>query len=117
MTDWLIERDGDGQPVRLLYARPVEPVAKQIAVREGGNARIRALFLATPNKWIGVKKLATVGGFAGWRTRVSIVRRQLEAEDAGTIQWNRDPRNSMYRYLRQKPQGPDASVPRERKLF
>lgn len=114
---WHLDRDEDGHPTRLLYSRPAEPVATQVAVRESLNAKVRALFLSKPNRWIGVKALAKVGGMCGWRTRVSQVRTQLHAEDAGTIQWNGDVKDSRYRYLRQIPQGPDAAVPRERKLF
>ncbi len=118
MSAWMIDRDGnDGQPLRLLYARPAEPVAKQVAVRETVNERVRALFLSKPNHWFGVKQLAKVGGFAAWRTRVSQVRTAFESADEGTIQWNGDVKDSRYRYLKQKPIGPDAAVPRERKLF
>ncbi len=113
---WTIDRDADGQPVRLLYARPVEPVEKQIKVREGGNTRIRALFLSKPYKWIGWKELQKCGGGCGWRSRVSQVRKIVQ-QDGADIQWNGDPKDSRYRYLTQRPQGPDAAVPRERKLF
>lgn len=115
--DWHLERDEDGNPKRLLWQRPAEPVAQQVAVRETLNEKVRALFLSKPNKWISVKALAKVGGFAAWRTRVAQVRIQLHKDDAGTIQWNGDVKNSMYRYLAQRPQGPDAAVPRQKGLF
>ncbi len=114
MSDWV--NDG-GQPVRLLYARPVEPVSQQVAVRVTLNEKVKALFLSKPNRWISVKELAKHGGFAAWRTRVSQVRTELEDSDAGTIQWNGDVKDSRYRYLKHRPLGPDAAVPRERKLF
>jgi len=117
MSDWTIDRDGKGEPVRLLYSRPSEPVGKQLAERQTRNEKVRALFLSKPNKWISALRQCVCAGFCSWRTRVSEVRVQLEAENAGTIQWNEDSRDSRYRYLRQIPQGPDASVPRERKLF
>ncbi len=92
-------------------------VRAEITHRINRNERVRLLFLSKPNRWISVKALAKVGGFAGWRTRVSQVRTALETEDAGTIQWNGDVKDSRYRYLKSKPLGPDAAVPRERRLF
>ena len=91
--------------------------APDFAVRSSKNAQVKALFLAHPSKWISVKQLAKVGGFAAWRSRVAEVRIELHEEDAGTIQWNGDSKDSRYRYLRHVPIGTDASVPRERRLF
>ena len=91
--------------------------ASEFVARHTRNDRVKALFLSKPAKWISVKQLAKVGGFASWRTRVSEVRVQLERDDEGTIQWNQHVKDSRYRYLRHRQLGPDASVPRERKLF
>jgi hypothetical protein len=112
---WNIERDGDGAPCRLLFV--AESVADQIAQRQTRNEAVRELFLSHPAKWISVKQLARVGGFAAWRSRVAEVRIALHESDAGTIQWNGNAKDSRYRYLKQKPLGPDAAVPRERRLF
>ena len=111
-----IERDADGKPRRMvLMSTPT--VADEIKSRQSRNERVKALFLSRPARWISVKELAKHGGWCAWRTRVSEVRVQLEKDDAGTIQWNGDPSDSRYRYLKQRPLGPDAAVPRERKLF
>ena len=91
--------------------------ASEFVARNTRNERVKALFLSKPAKWISVKQLAAVAGFCAWRSRVSDVRVQFEADDEGTIQWNGDRLDSRYRYLRHRPLGPDASVPRERKLF
>jgi len=92
-------------------------IAQEIQSRQTRNAKVKALFLSKPAKWISVKELAKVAGFASWRTRVSEVRQYFEESDNGTIQWNGNSLDSRYRYLVHRPIGPDAAVPRERKLF
>lgn len=92
-------------------------ISADIDARQTRNAKVKALFLSKPAIWISVKELAKHGGFSAWRTRVSECRVQFEKDDQGTIQWNGNPQDSRYRYLRHRPLGPDASVPRERKLF
>lgn len=92
-------------------------LAQEIQGRQTRNAKVKALFVSKPAKWISVKELARVAGFASWRTRVSEVRQHFEDTDSGTIQWNGNVFDSRYRYLIHKPIGPDAAVPRERKLF
>ena len=111
-----IERDADGKPRRMVLMN-TPPLAAEIRARQSRNDAVRDLFLAHPNRWLSVKQLAKVGGFAAWRSRVAEVRIALHEADNGTIQWNGDSKDSRYRYLRQKPLGPDAGVPRERKLF
>ena len=36
--------------------------------------RIRTAFLAQPNTWIDARALLGLGGFGGWRTRISELR-------------------------------------------
>jgi hypothetical protein len=40
------------------------------------TSRVRALFLSRPNEWVDGRELATVGGYAAWRTRLSECRRE-----------------------------------------
>lgn len=91
-------------------------VAAEIASRRTRNEKVKALFLSKPYKWISVKELAKVAGFASWRTRVSETRIELR-ELGADIQWNQDSKDSRYRYLPQRPLGPDAAVPRQKGLF
>lgn len=110
-----IERDANGVPTRLFIM--ATQITAELVSRSTRNERIRALFLSKPSHWISVKELAKAGGFAAWRSRIAEVRLQFHAEENGTIQWNGNPKDSRYRYLKQIPLGPDAAVPRERKLF
>ncbi len=92
-------------------------LAEEIAHLNKLNQRVHDLFMSKPAKWLSVKQLAKVGGFSGWRSRVSQVRTYLETRDEGTIQWNGDVKDSRYRYLKHRPLGPDAAVPRQKGLF
>lgn len=44
-------------------------------MRQSLTATLAAYFLARPNAWIDGRELAIVAGFAGWRSRISDVRR------------------------------------------
>lgn len=71
--------------------------------RETNRRKIRTLFLQHPGKWFLASDLESDGGRQAWRTRVSEVRRELLAENKGTIV-NRVSRFtgmvvSEYRYL------------------
>ncbi len=74
-------------------------MTSDFTVRASYTRAIRDLFLSRPYVWIDVRTLAQVGGFAGWRTRCSEVRQQLEGEGLGTIAWNQQSRDSQYRYV------------------
>lgn len=64
---------------------------------------------ASRNVWIDVHELAQVGGFSGWRTRVSEAR-ALAAKGGDVIEWNRKPKASAYR-LRAEIIGRDSTQP------
>ena len=111
-----IERDADGTPRRMLLMRT--NVAAEVSRRHSNTTAVLDYFKHHPNVWIPWKTLArnALGGALAWRTRVSDARKAVE-DEGGCIQWNGNARDSRYRYLRQRPLGPDAGVPRERKLF
>ena len=80
---------------------------------------IMAYFSARPNTWIPVHELAKVGGFCGWRTRLSESRKIFEANEIfpRTIQWNGQARQSAYRVVA-VPVGRSAETPlRQHSLF
>ena len=51
------------------------PASRPVRVRHGGCAKLAALFRAHPGRRFTWRELAAVGGGAGWRTRVSQLRR------------------------------------------
>lgn len=57
------------------------------------------LFLSRPFAWIDVRTLADVGGFSGWRTRVSESRQIVNDRRCGAIEWNNQIKSSAYRYV------------------
>jgi len=71
--------------------------------RESRTAAVLAWFLAHPSAWIGVRRLADIGGFAAWRTRVSDARQIVSDRGLGRIVWNEDSKDSQYRYLPAPP--------------
>lgn len=64
-----------------------------------------------PMHWISWQVFYEIGGGCAWRTRLSEARQFIEAE-GGSLEWNRKPLESAYRYLPQKPIGPPADVVR-----
>ena len=53
------------------------------------NEKLAAFFLARPNRWIDAHELLRVAGFAGWRTRVSDLRKppfNLQIENRWRVQ-------------------------------
>ena len=78
------------------------------AIRQTYTAQVLALFRARPLQWIGVHELAQVGGFAGWRTRVSQARQVIRRE-GGRLEWNKQTRTSAYRFIPYEPLGRDAA--------
>ena len=52
------------------------PLFSAPAPRETLNDRLATFFKAWPNQWIDARELLNIGGFAGWRTRVSDLRRR-----------------------------------------
>ena len=85
----------------------VESVAQLIEHRKTRTEQVYAFLESKLNQWIGVHELATVGGFAAWRTRVSEAR-TLAERDGFALEWNHNPRDSQYRLIR-KPLGRDAA--------
>ena len=49
--------------------------------------------------WVDVRTLAEIGGFAGWRTRVSQARGIVTDRRCGAIEWNHNIKASAYRYV------------------
>ena len=73
--------------------------AEDFAVRATLTDAVLALFLSRPGVWIDVHELAQVGGFCGFRTRVSEARKRFERDYRGTVVWNGKQRSSAYRYV------------------
>jgi len=91
-------------------------LARELPRRQSNANAIFDHFVAHANRWVTWRTLAHIGGALAWRTRVSDARKKARAL-GGEIQWNGTIEDSRYRYLVHKPIGPDAAVPRERKLF
>lgn len=72
---------------------------------------LERLFMSKPGVWIPWRDLAHVGGVCAWRTRCSDLRTKRKM----IIEWNRNVRESCYRYLPYAPLGPDAATPRSEK--
>lgn len=60
--------------------------------------RVRALFVQQPNEWIDGRQLAKVGGYAGWRTRLSECRRRYAMQIENRVIYRKDYRITRYRY-------------------
>lgn len=60
--------------------------------------RVRALFVQKPNTWIDGRELARVGGYAGWRTRLSECRRTYAMDIENVVLHRKDYRITRYRY-------------------
>ena len=61
--------------------------------------RVRALFLSRPGEWLDGRAIAQVGGYAGWRTRVSDCRRKFSMQIENTVERHEDYTVSRYRYV------------------
>lgn len=87
---------------------------EEIERRASFTTAVLEHFMAHPLEWIDVHRLAEVGGFAAWRSRIADARRIVK-RSGGDIIWNGEVRNSCYRYHPQAPIGRDAGeqVPRE----
>ena len=66
-------------------------------------------FIERPFVWVDVRTLAEIGGFAGWRTRVSQARQIVTDRQCGAIEWNNQIKASAYRYV---PAPPEPVAPR-----
>lgn len=86
-----------------------ESLRSELASRDTLTTRVLRLFLSRPGAWIDVYELAGVGGFAGWRTRVSQARHIIERAGLGQIEWNGKARESAYRFVQMVPVQPDAA--------
>tara|TARA_R110000868_G_scaffold27580_5_gene104450 strand:+ start:305 stop:589 length:285 start_codon:yes stop_codon:yes gene_type:complete len=71
----------------------------EIDRRASYTTAVLDLFLSRPFAWIDVRTLAEIGGFSGWRTRVSESRQIVADRRAGSIQWNKQIKASAYRYV------------------
>jgi hypothetical protein len=89
--------------------------SSEFAQRHSLTLDVLAYLQARPAKWVQARTLAKIGGFCGWRTRVSQARKIAE-RDGSTIQWNGQVKDSQYRFLRHKPIGPDAAIYRAKTL-
>ncbi len=81
----------------------------EIERRASYTAAVLDLFLSRPFDWIDVRELAEIGGFSGWRTRVSESRQIVTDRRAGAIEWNNQIKASAYRYV---PAPPEPVAPR-----
>jgi hypothetical protein len=82
------------------------------AVRRQSNTTVlMAHFMAHPLKWIGWRDIAKVcESPASWRTRVSDCRK-IAKRDGGDIEWNRNCRESAYRFKPFVPIARDSTRP------
>lgn len=71
----------------------------EIDRRASYTAAVLDLFLSRPYQWLDVRTLADVGGFSGWRTRVSDARQIVTDRRSGSIEWNNNIKASAYRYV------------------
>ena len=86
----------------------------EIERRASYTAAVLDLFLSRPFQWIDVRELADVGGFSGWRTRVSDARQIVTDRQCGAIEWNNQIKASAYRYV---PVLPKPAPPVQESLF
>ncbi len=86
----------------------------EIERRASYTAAVLDLFLSRPFQWIDVRELADVGGFSGWRTRVSDARQIVTDRQCGAIEWNNQIKASAYRYV---PVLPKPTPPVQESLF
>lgn len=86
----------------------------EIERRASYTAAVLDLFLSRPFDWIDVRTLADIGGFAGWRTRVSQARQIVTDRQCGQIEWNGQIKASAYRYV---PVLPKPTPPEQASLF
>lgn len=60
--------------------------------------KVRALFLANPGRWIDGREIAQVGGYAGWRTRISDCRKDFAMQIENEYERRPNLTISRYRY-------------------
>ena len=83
--------------------------------RHSNTEKVYALLRAHFGRWVKIRTIARVGGFAAWRTRVSEARALCAADEE--LVWNEKPLDSAY-MIRPKRLGPDAAMPRtQKRLF
>lgn len=96
----------------------VSPLSAELAHRQGTTLQVLAIFHARAGQWIAWDVFAAVAP-CSWRTRIADARRIVKA-DGFAIEWNGNPKASMYRLVPQ-PLGRDATVPaperQDRTLF
>ncbi len=93
----------------------------ELARRQNKTDLVLALFRELPQIWIPIHRLAHVGGFAAWRTRISEARTIAE-RDGFTIVWNGNVQDSCYMYrpisVARAAENPPAGWPvQQRDLF
>ncbi len=66
-----------------------------------------ALFRSKPLQWIPWSELAKVGGALAWRSRCA----ECRTERGMRIEWNRNVRESAYRFVPHEPIGRDSTQP------
>jgi hypothetical protein len=90
--------------------------------RHSFTADVLAYFKARPNVWIDAGTLQDVGGRFASRTRISEVRKRLEAAGEGTIEnrtsrmsseWAASVAESSYRYVPAVPVEPLTATPHD----
>ena len=71
----------------------------ELAERASLTTKVLEHFIERPFVWVDVRTLAEIGGFAGWRTRVSQARQIVTDRQCGAIEWNNQIKASAYRYV------------------
>ena len=98
---------------RLAAARAVyetgESMKSEMDRRQSATEALLHLFQAKPMTWIAWTDLAESGGNLGWRTRVSDARKIVQRA-GGRIEWNKNIRDSRYRFVPYEPLGRDAGT-------
>lgn len=89
-------------------------ISEELQRRSAYLDDLEALFRSRPNAWIGWRDLAKVAGACAWRTRTSDLRTKRHMR----IEWNKNVRESCYRFLDFESLGRDAGTPvPQRSLF
>ena len=82
-------------------------VSDELERRESYLDAVEALFRSQPLVWIGWRAVAKVGGACAWRSRIAECRTKRDM----LIDWNRNCRESAYRFKPFRSLGRDSTLP------
>lgn len=94
-------------------------VSEELERRASLLDEVEALFRSKPLVWIGWREFAKVGGACAWRSRIAECRTKRDMR----IEWNKNVRESAYRFTPHVPLGRDSTQPlpredwKQRSLF